>query len=331
MLRLVVATLLVACALAAPSLLDLDREWTTFKHVYNRRYNPQEETARRGIWESNLRMIQQHNLEADRGLHSYSLGMNHLGDMTTKEIVETLNGYKMSANRTAGSTYLPPSNVGDLPAEVDWRTKGYVTPVKNQESCGSCWAFSTTGSLEGQHFKKTGQLVSLSEQNLVDCAMTQGNHGCQGGLMDYAFSYIRINKGIDTEESYPYTAKNGLCRFRATDVGATDMGYTDILRNSETDLQSAAATVGPISVAIDASRPTFHFYKTGVYYDRECSSKKLDHGVLVVGYGGSSMDGAYWLVKNSWGPAWGMQGYIQMARNRDNACGIATQASYPTV
>ncbi|KAK7099250.1 hypothetical protein V1264_003422 [Littorina saxatilis] len=331
MLRLIAATLLLASALAAPSLLDLDREWTVFKQIHNRGYAQEEETARRGIWESNLRMIQQHNLEADRGVHSYRLGMNHLGDMTRDEIVGLLNGFKMAANRTVGATYLAPSNVGDVPTQVDWRDKGYVTPVKNQMQCGSCWAFSTTGSLEGQHFKKTGKLVSLSEQNLVDCSKKEGNMGCKGGLMDQAFTYIKKNKGVDTEESYPYTGKDGIrCHFRRTDVGATDVGFTDIPRDDETSLQSAVATVGPVSIAIDASRTTFHFYKSGVYYDAECSSTRLDHGVLAVGYGTSEGDD-YWLVKNSWGAEWGLQGYIQMARNRDNACGVATQASYPRV
>ncbi|KAK7487831.1 hypothetical protein BaRGS_00020878 [Batillaria attramentaria] len=330
MFRCAIAALLVACALGAPSLLDLDKEWTVFKLVHRKSYTEAEEPIRRGIWEANLRMIMQHNLEADRGVHSYRLGMNQLGDMTQREIVSQMNGYRMPLNRTAGATFLPPSNIGDLPATVDWRTKGYVTPVKNQERCGSCWAFSTTGSLEGQTFKKTGKLVSLSEQNLVDCSQREGNHGCKGGLMDYAFRYIEMNKGIDTEASYPYVGKDEFCRFKEADVGATDVGYTDIRRYSEDDLQQAVATVGPISIAIDASRSTFHFYKSGVYYDRECSSKKLDHGVLAVGYG-TEQGEDYWLVKNSWGEQWGLQGYVMMARNRDNACGVATQASYPRV
>ncbi|XP_076450456.1 procathepsin L-like isoform X2 [Babylonia areolata] len=262
--------------------------------------------------------------------YTFRLGMNYFGDMTNKEITTMLNGYKMSPNRTAGAAYLPPSNVGAVPSEVDWRKKGYVTPVKNQLQCGSCWAFSATGSLEGQHFKKSGTLVSLSEQNLVDCSKKEGNQGCEGGLMDQAFTYIKKNRGIDTEKSYPYKAKDERCHFKRADVGATDSGYMDIRSGSEEALKSAVATVGPISVAIDASHSSFQFYQSGVYYEPRCSSRSLDHGVLAVGYGSVGTKDL-WLVKNSWGTSWGMEGYIQMARNRDNNCGIATQASYPTV
>ncbi|XP_076450120.1 cathepsin L-like peptidase [Babylonia areolata] len=329
MLRLIIVVALSASALSA-SLLDLDREWMIFKKTHNKMYSPQAEAVRRVIWEQSLQMIVEHNLEADRGLRTFRLGMNHLGDMTSNEVVALLNGYKKLANRTAGATYLPPSNAGDLPSEVDWRSKGYVTPVKNQGQCGSCWAFASTGSLEGQHFKKTGTLVSLSEQNLVDCSRREGNHGCNGGFMEWAFAYIKMNGGIDTEESYPYLAREGRCRFSRANVGATDTGYVDIRRGSESDLQSAVATVGPIAVTIDASKRSFQLYRSGVYYEPTCSSERLDHGVLVVGYGTEDSED-YWLVKNSWGTFWGMNGYIQMARNRNNNCGIATQACFPTV
>ncbi|CAH1788230.1 unnamed protein product [Owenia fusiformis] len=235
--------------------------------------------------------------------------------------------------RNSTATYMCPNNV-NIPDTWDWRTKGYVTPVKNQLQCGSCWAFSTTGSLEGQHFKKTGKLVSLSEQNLVDCSTKEGNHGCQGGLMDYGFTYIKQNGGIDTEASYPYKAVDGKCAFNAANVGATDTGFVDVKSGDEGDLLNAVATVGPIAVAIDASHSSFQLYKSGVYHNFFCSSKRLDHGVLAVGYGSESgifEKHDYWLVKNSWGSSWGMDGYIKMSRNRNNNCGIATQASYPLV
>ena len=257
--------------------------------------------------------------------------MNRFGDLENYEVVTILNGYQTGTKNLSNSKAVFRANPNiKVAATVDWREKGAVTGIKNQGQCGSCWSFSATGSLEGQHFLKKGQLVSLSEQNLVDCSTKYGNNGCGGGLMDNAFQYIKANGGIDTEASYPYKAHNEACRFEASDVGATDSGYVDVQQGNETALTQAIASVGPISVAIDASKTTFHYYKEGVYSDTLCSSTNLDHGVLAVGYG--TLGGKdYYIVKNSWGTDWGMDGYILMSRNNQNNCGIATQASYPVV
>jgi cathepsin L len=329
----VIAVLALAfgCTLALDA--TVDQQWTLWKNTHKKHYSAQEESVRRAIWEDNLKLVQSHNIEADLGVHTFWLGMNAYADMTNQEFVKVMNGYNSTLRAQRGQsrnvfTFNP--SLGALPDSVDWRTKGYVTPIKDQGQCGSCWAFSSTGALEGQHFAKTGQLVSLSEQNLVDCSRKQGNMGCNGGLMDYAFEYIKVNNGIDTETSYPYEAVDHACRFKAADVGATDTGFTDIASKDENALQQAVATVGPIAVAIDASHASFQLYSHGVYNEARCSQTNLDHGVLAVGYGVENGKD-YWLVKNSWGTSWGDKGYIMMSRNKNNQCGIATASSYPTV
>jgi len=315
---------------------ELDQQWEDFKAKYMKQYDLGEEENRRAVWESNYDFMENHNAAYEAGYETFSVGENEFNDLTNQEFVRMLNGLKMAEEPSGNPLFASKQN--DLPSEVDWRTKGFVTPVKNQKQCGSCWAFSTTGSLEAAHFNKTGKLVSLSEQNLVDCSMKEGNHGCMGGLMDQAFRYIKENNGIDTEESYPYTAKTGKkCLFKNSTVGATLSSWVDIKKGSEDDLAAAVAQVGPISVGIDAAHPEFQMYKKGVYYNKKCSSIRLDHGVLAVGYGqvGKPTEDKrhkkFWIVKNSWGESWGNKGYINMARDANNMCGIATSASYPVV
>merc|ERR1719369_184112 len=327
MKSLITAILLTAFVSAQnpPKNPDLDEQWEDFVQRYDKNYGD-EEGHRREIWEQNLAFIEKHNAEASNGEHTFTVGINEYADWTSDEFVRYMNGlnYTEDLQVTIGDGEVE-KWAKELPSNVDWVNEGYVTGVKNQKACGSCWAFSATGSLEGQHYKKTGKLVSLSEQNLVDCDKL--DHGCLGGLMSHAFTYIKENNGIDTESSYPYTAKTGKkCLFKAEDVGATLQSYKSIPHGDEDALQRAVASVGPISVGIDAGHPSFQLYKKGIYYEPHCSSVRLDHGVLVVGYGQD-----YWLVKNSWGTSWGMEGYIKMSRNRKNNCGIASQAVYPVV
>ncbi|CAF1513147.1 unnamed protein product [Didymodactylos carnosus] len=238
------------------------------------------------------------------------MGMNKFCDLTYEEFVQKMtDGFKpelrkLSNNKHDHHTFLPSSNI-EIPSEVDWRKEGYVTEVKDQQHCGSCWAMTATGALEGQHFKKYKELISLSEQNLIDCSGAQGNLDCNGGLMDQAFDYIRINKGIDIEKSYPYEAQDGKCRFKQENVGANDTGYVDITKGNESDLKTAVATIEPISVGIDAS--------------------------VIVGYGTTDQKQDYYIVKNSYGTSWSDEGYILMSRNKNNQCGIVSMASYPLV
>jgi len=215
---------------------------------------------------------------------------------------------------------------------VDWRNKHAVTNVKNQGQCGSCWAFSTAASIESAWAINIGKLNSYSPQQIMDCSQSYGNQGCNGGLIDPSFKYVIDNGGIDTEKSYPYEANSDFnCRFNNDTIGATIDDFKDIESESEEALQSAVYNIGPVSGAIDASRTTFQFYSTGVYYDKSCSSSQLDHGINVVGYDTMDDGTEYYIVKNMWGTDWGMQGYIYMSRNKDNNCGIATMASFPIV
>lgn len=226
---------------------------------------------------------------------------------------------------------MKPANV-EIPVSIDWRELGAVTNVKNQKHCGSCWSFASTGGLEGQMFRKTGVLESLSEQNLIDCSKSYNNEGCNGGLMGQTYQYIIDNGGIDSEESYPYESINSTCRYDPKNSVATVSGFVNIERGNEDKLTSAIATVGPIPIAIDASHSSFQLYKSGVYYNSpHCSSTFLDHAVLAVGYGTDDSGQDYYIVKNSWGTGWGENGYIKMARNRHNHCGVATSAVYPLV
>lgn len=323
-------------------------EW---KQVFERIYETvEEEELRFTQWVENWNKISQHNLNYDLGKVTYRMEMNHFGDLSSAEYKRQMNGYNNAARlqrngNKLGSTFLQSAFnlTATLPKNVDWREQGYVTPVKDQGQCGSCWSFSTTGALEGQMYRKTGSLVSLSEQNLVDCSTPEGNQGCNGGLMDAAFQYIKLNGGIDTEESYPYEAQDGTCRYSAKYAGGEDTGFVDVPSGDENALKEAVATVGPVSIAIDASQSSFQFYSSGIYNEPDCSSTALDHGVLVVGYGTLAPEETaddndvnhkhnhYWIVKNSWSTKWGDQGYIKMSRNRHNQCGIATQASYPLV
>jgi C1A family cysteine protease len=296
---------------------SLQEEFVAYVKEFNKVYTNDELFVRFQNFKENKQIIDEHNA---KGL-SWEMGVNQFTDLTRKEFSDLYLGYRPRNNDYARSLNLHVRPMGQVLADsLDWRTKGAVTPVKDQAQCGSCWAFSTTGSVEGANQIKSGQLQSLSEQQLVDCAGSSGNKGCNGGLMDDAFEYIK-NKGIGSEASYPYTGHDGKCK-QVPSV-ATVSKYTDVKKNDETDLMSAV-NIEPVSVAVDAE--SWSSYRKGIMSG--FCGKQLDHGVLAVGYG---TDGSqdYWLVKNSWGTSWGESGYIRLIRNK-NECGIAEAASYPT-
>jgi len=311
---------------AAFSEIEYHDTFSQWLSDHNKIYTAEEFQNRFNIFKSNMDFVEQWNAQGS----TTEVELNKFADLSNEEFRRIYLGYRQEHEVVGPRSPVSPAGrvAVKLPASVDWRLNGSVTPVKDQGQCGGCWAFSATGSTEAAHKIKTGNLVSLSEQDLIDCSTKEGNGGCNGGLMDDAFKYIIANKGIDTEASYPFTGKNGKCEFKSANIGATLTSYKNVKKDSEEELQDAIATHGPVSVAIDASHNSFQLYKKGVYYESACSSTKLDHGVLAVGYG-SDAGVDYWLVKNSWGPDWGQEGYIWMSRDKKNNCGIATSASYP--
>ncbi|VEN46852.1 unnamed protein product [Callosobruchus maculatus] len=282
-----------------------------------------EEKMRFEIFKSNCRTIEEHNKRYHNGEETFEMKINQFGDMTQEEFQQMLTLQKDQMPLRSGDM-MSLDDVQDLPKTVDWREKGAVTKVQDQGMCGSCWAFSAVGSIEGQVFLKKGKLEILSAQNLVDCAGKEyGNEGCNGGLMDFAFNYTKEH-GILTEKEYPYRGRNGKCQKQG---GVKISGYTDIPTGDEKALAKAVATVGPISIAIDASHLQFYF--GGVvskWSGCKNTQEKLNHGVLLVGYG----DG-FWIVKNSWAGWWGEHGYFRLKKDDGNTCGVATYASYPTL
>jgi len=321
MKAILLVALLVGLA-AAFSEQEYQGAFTSWMQEHNRAYDSHEFFHRYNAFKDNMDFVDQWNSQNS----STVLGLNALADLTNAEYQKLYLGTRITVDETSIISREPPARA--LAATVDWRTSGAVTPIKDQGQCGSCWSFSSTGAIEGIYKIKTGKLISLSEQNLMDCSVSYGNQGCNGGLMTSAFKYVQANKGVDTESYYPYTAKSGTCHFSTANIGATISGYKTVSAGSENALLTAINTQ-PVSVAIDASHNSFQLYKSGTYYESACSSSRLDHGVLAIGYG-SDTTGDYFLVKNSWGTSWGIAGYIQMARGRSNNCGIATQAAYPT-
>ena len=286
------------------------------------------------VFERNLDTIKEHN----KGSSSWTMAVNKFADMTPQEFKAKFTGLSMKKRNTPNPWDLNKLEFDfkfsrTIPISIDWSTLGAVTPVKNQEQCGSCWAFSTTGSVEGAWFLAKKELVSLSEQQLIDCSTAEGNNGCNGGLMDYGFQYILSNGGITSENQYPYTATGpNTCQAANKTIVAKISAYHDVPVNSDAAFMEAL-TQQPISVAIEADQSVFQFYSGGVMSATTCGTQ-LDHGVLAVGYG--SLNGAdYYKVKNSWGADWGMSGYILLGRGGAFApsgqCGILMAPSYPVV
>ncbi|XP_057460598.1 senescence-specific cysteine protease SAG39-like [Actinidia eriantha] len=305
------------------SLYERHKQWMA---RYGRAYkDTKEEEKRFNIFKDNVEYIESSNKATNK---PYKLGVNQFADLTNEEF-KLRNRFKSHVCTT--TTSFKYENVTAVPSAMDWRKKGVVTPIKDQGQCGCCWAFSAVAATEGITQLTTGKLISLSEQELVDCDVSGEDQGCNGGLMDDAFTFIQQNNGLTTETNYPYDGTDGTCnRNKEANHAAKITGYEDVTTNSESALLKAVANQ-PVFVAIDAGGSDFQFYSSGVFTG-QCGTD-LDHGVTAVGYGTSDDGTKYWLVKNSWGTGWGEEGYIRMERDIDadeGLCGIAMQASYPT-
>ncbi|XP_066503218.1 digestive cysteine proteinase 2 [Hoplias malabaricus] len=308
-------------------------EWMRWKKANGISYEEEtDDMERRAIWETNKKIIEDNNKKFHMGLSKFTMAMNRYGDLTKIEY-EQLQGAKINSNvkrtgKVASAKKLRHDAQKRGSNLVDYRTMGYVTEVKDQGYCGSCWAFSTTGAIEGQMFKQTGQLVSLSEQQLVDCSRSYGTYGCSGAWMASAYEYV-VSHGLQGTDTYPYTSVDTQpCFYDRNQAIAKISDYRFIPSGNEQALADALAVIGPITVAVDADHPSFLFYSSGIFEEQSCNPNNLSHAVLLVGYGS---DGGrdYWIIKNSWGTSWGEGGYMRMLRNGNNNCGIASYALYP--
>ena len=303
------------------------KEFNSFRERFNKNYLSKDElNTRFSIFRNNFIDILIHNADVSQ---NFTLGVNQFTDLTPQEFKEQY----VSGLKPVGSNGCKPfsSTASQAPSSIDWRSKNAVTSVKDQGQCGSCWSFSATGAIEGAWAISKGQLVDLSEQELVDCAtgIAYSSRGCSGGQMDGAFKFV-IQNGQCSLSSYPYTAKDEKCK--SCTALAHISSCSDVKPNDQVSLKGAVSQQ-PVAVAISADSRIFQSYSSGVITSSNCYTS-LNHGVLVVGYG-TENDVDYWLVKNSWGPTWGSAGYLKIQKssstNDPGVCGISMQPSFPTV
>eukprot|EP00040_Diaphanoeca_grandis_P013980 m.70690 g.70690 ORF g.70690 m.70690 type:complete len:438 (-) comp24260_c0_seq4:207-1520(-) len=319
----IVASKVPTMSISLPELISFGE----FIIYFNKMYTPLEKKIRRIIYERNFNLIKKHNL--DPASFPLRFGINTFSDLTPIEfhlLISRRMPPRPKVRSMGTSTRLVETNV----TAIDWRTKGAVTGVKAQGTCGACWAFATTGAVEGAYKIATGTLRSVSEQQILDCNRNSVDKGCDGGTMVEAYTYIKNNKGIDSESDYKYTgdAAEPCSATKQKRAVAQISGFANVVADNEQQL-AAAVALQPVSVAIEADQATFQHYRSGVISDN-CGTQ-LNHAVLVVGF---TPD--YWILKNSWGTDWGEQGYFRIARDspvngNKGVCGIAMTPSYPLV
>jgi len=296
-----------------------ERSFVSWMRENENMFTGDEYHQRLGIFLANKRLVREHNA-ANKG---FKVALNKFAALTSSEY-KSLLGFKPIAATSAKAVKYSTNG-----ADVDWRQKGCVNPIKDQGQCGSCWAFSAVQAVESCYAASTGTLYSLSESQLVDCCSACS--GCDGGFPSSAYDWVikHQNGGFMKEEDYPYSPSEHSCKFDPSKVVVTISGYSEVASGSESDLAAKCASVGPIAVGIDASNWSFQLYSSGIYDEPSCSSYSLDHAVGVIGYG-SEGGVNYWIVRNSWGTSWGEEGYIRMVKDKNNQCGEATNACYPT-
>ncbi|XP_050345063.1 digestive cysteine proteinase 2-like [Nymphalis io] len=306
----------------------VDRVFTKFQEKHARKYKDESEhELRRKIFEKNLRLIQEHNNKDS----TFTLGINKLADQTPEEM-RRRKGLQRRKEGESGNVPFPYTKSKllkisqTLPKEFDLRLLGVISPVKDQEDCGCCWTMGTTSAVEGALARNNGgRLLRLANQALIDCAWGFGVSGCNGGSDTGAYHWM-MKYGLPTEEEYgPYNNKDGFCRIQNMTKTYPIKGFTDVTPFSTEALKVALINHGPLSVSIDATDMLIA-YTSGIFYDPNCNPSALNHEVTLVGYGEYEGD-TYWIVKNSWGRSWGIDGYFHIS-TRDNSCGITTEPTY---
>jgi len=301
-------------------------EFFQFLKLYNKNYSPNELPVRYQNFKDSKHEIHRLNEEAQaKGLNT-KFGVTKFADWSKEEFKTKMMGYKKISNIQPLSS-VQPELKAPLPTSFDWRTKGAVTPVKNQEQCGSCWAFSATEGVESAWYLAKHQLIKLSEQQIVSC--DTNDDGCDGGDLPTAFQYVQ-QSGLETDAVYPYTSgggDSGTCNFNSQDVVVHISGFKyATTTGNETQMQIAMIPNGPLSICVDAE--TWQYYTGGVI-SHGCGDS-LDHCVQIVGWNVYQATTPYWIIRNSWGSDWGLNGYLWVERNKDE-CGVSDEATYVTI